>query len=130
MSPSRRIRVVVVDDSAVIRQLLSKVLSADFEIEVVGTASNGRLALRKIADLKPDLVTLDIEMPELSGLDTLVELRRDYPRMPVVMFSSHTQRGAEITFRAIELGASDYFLKPSGAGGIAGSIELLRQQLV
>jgi len=84
------IRILVVDDSVVIRKLLSETLSADPELEVVGSASDGRIGLAKIAQLHPDLVTLDIEMPVLNGLETLAEVRKLYPKLPVIMFSTLT----------------------------------------
>src|ERR1700678_4673558 len=88
------IRIVVVDDSVVIRKVLCEVLSGDPQIEVVGTASNGRLGLAKIEQLHPDLITLDVEMPVLDGLKMLAELRKLYPKLPGVMFSTVTERGA------------------------------------
>ena len=87
-----RIRVLVVDDSVVIRRLLSDILAEDDRIEVVGTAANGKVALAKIPQVNPDLVTLDVEMPVMDGLATLRELRRLYPRLPVVMFSTLTEK--------------------------------------
>ena len=88
------IRILVVDDSVVIRKLLSDTLSGDRGLEVVGVASDGRIALAKIPLLKPDLITLDIEMPVMDGLQTLAALRKLYPRLPVIMFSTLTERGA------------------------------------
>src|SRR5512144_3299395 len=89
----RRVSVLVVDDSVVVRRLVSDVLSDDPDIEVVGTAANGRLALAKIPQVNPDLVTLDIEMPEMDGLAALRELRKSYRTLPVIMFSTLTERG-------------------------------------
>ncbi len=100
----RKIRVLVVDDAVVVRRLVTDVLAADPDIEVVGTAANGRLALAKLAQLKPDLITLDIEMPEMDGLETLVELRKSHPRLPVIMFSTLTERGAAATLEALARG--------------------------
>src|SRR6187402_446921 len=97
----RKARVLIVDDSTVIRRLLTDALSGDPAIEVVGTASNGKIALAKLAQLNPDAVTLDIEMPELDGLATLIELRKTYPRLPVIMFSTLTQKGAVATLNAL-----------------------------
>lgn len=127
---SRRIRVLVVDDSVVVRRLVSDVLSADPTIEVVGTAANGKVALAKIAQVNPDLVTLDVEMPVMDGLETLRHLRRDHPRLPVVMFSTLTERGASATLDALELGASDYVTKPANVGSVQASMEAVREQLV
>ena len=127
---SRRIRVLVVDDSVVVRRLVSDVLSADPTIEVVGTAANGKVALAKIDQVNPDLVTLDVEMPVMDGLETLRNLRKDHPRLPVVMFSTLTERGASATLDALELGASDYVTKPANVGSVQASMEAVREQLV
>jgi two-component system, chemotaxis family, protein-glutamate methylesterase/glutaminase len=124
------IRILVVDDSVVIRKLLSETLSADPELEVVGSARDGRIGLAKIAQLHPDLVTLDIEMPVLNGLETLPELRRLYPKLPVIMFSTLTERGASATLDALSLGASDYATKPSNTGSQAGAIAAIQAELI
>lgn len=124
------IRILVVDDSTVIRILLSEALSADPALEVVGTAIDGRMALAKIALLKPDLVTLDVEMPVMNGLETLAALRKLYPRMPVIMFSSVTARAAASTIEALALGASDYATKPSHIGGPAAASDSIRLELI
>src|SRR5215469_396793 len=113
-----RYRVLVVDDAAVIRKLVSEELAADPELEVAGTAANGRIALAKMPQVNPDLVILDVEMPEMDGLQTLRELRKTYPRLPVIMFSALTERGAAETLDALALGASDYFTKPTTVGGL------------
>lgn len=126
----RPLRVLVVDDSVVIRRLVSDVLSADADIEVVGTAANGRIALEKLDALRPDAVTLDIEMPVLDGLGTLRELRRSHSRLPVVMFSTLTQRGGIATLEALALGASDYVTKPSNVGSANQAMENVREQLI
>src|SRR5678815_2280520 len=97
----RKIRVLVVDDSIVIRRLLTEALGSDPDIELAGTAPNGRIALAKLSQLNPDLVTLDIEMPELDGLGTLPELRQRFPKLPVIMFSTLTARGAVATLNAL-----------------------------
>jgi two-component system chemotaxis response regulator CheB len=125
-----RIKVLVVDDASVVRRLVADVLAADPEIEVVGTAANGRLALAKLASLAPDLVTLDIEMPELDGLQTLVEIRKSHPRLPVIMFSTITERAAAATLDALARGASDYVTKPSGAGNLAAAEQRIREDLI
>ena len=108
------LRILVVDDSAVIRRALSRLLAADPELVVVGTAGNGIQALARIPEVKPDLVTLDIEMPGMDGLETLVEIRKLYPKLPVIMFSTLTERGALATLDALARGASDYVTMPSG----------------
>jgi two-component system chemotaxis response regulator CheB len=124
-----KIRILVVDDAAVIRKLVSDELSKDSALEVVGTAANGKLALAKLPQVNPDAVILDIEMPELDGLATLKELRKTYPRLPVIMFSSLTERGAAATLDALALGASSYFAKPS-SGGLEASLEIIRTELI
>jgi two-component system chemotaxis response regulator CheB len=125
-----KIRVLVVDDAVVFRRALTEELSNDPAIEVVGTAANGRIALAKMTQVNPDLVILDVEMPELDGLSTLAELRKVYPRLPVIMFSALTERGAAATLDALALGATDYFTKPANAGGLDGSLEIIREQLI
>jgi two-component system chemotaxis response regulator CheB len=124
------IRILVVDDSVVIRRLLSDTLAGDSTLEVAGVASDGRIALAKIAQLKPDLVTLDIEMPVMNGLETLAALRKLYPKLPVIMFSTLTERGAAATLDALSLGASDYATKPSNTGSPAAAIERIRSELI
>ncbi|HET7328542.1 MAG TPA: chemotaxis response regulator protein-glutamate methylesterase [Nocardioidaceae bacterium] len=125
-----RIRVLVVDDSVVVRKLVTDVLAGDPRIEVVGTAANGKVALSKMAQVNPDLVTLDIEMPVMDGLATLVELRTSYPRLPVVMFSTLTERGTSSTLDALERGANDYVTKPANVGSVTASMEAVRAQLI
>ncbi|HEV7865302.1 MAG TPA: response regulator, partial [Acidimicrobiia bacterium] len=120
----------MVDDSVVVRRLVTRVLEEDPDIEVVGAAANGRIALAKIAQLQPDVVTLDIEMPELDGLATLTELRPRWPRLPVIMFSTLTERGAEATLEALSLGASDYVTKPSGLHNAAEAMAAVKAELV
>lgn len=107
----KRIRTLVVDDSALMRQLLSRILSSDSEIEVVSTASDPFAAREKIKELNPDVLTLDIEMPRMDGLTFLEKLMRGHP-MPVVMVSSLTEKNADTTLRALSLGAVDYVSKP------------------
>ena len=124
------IRVLVVDDSVVIRRLVTQALEGEPDIEVVGTASGGRLALAKLPLLQPDVVTLDIEMPDLDGLATLPLLRADYPRLPVIMFSTLTERGAASTLEALALGASDYVTKPSNTGSMDVALQRVREDLV
>lgn len=127
---TRKIRVLIVDDSVVIRRLLSDILAQEADIEVAGIASNGKLALAKLPQINPDLVTLDIEMPELDGLETLVELRKTYPKLPVVMFSTLTERGAGATLDALSRGASDYVTKPANVGSVAAGIQSVKDQLI
>src|SRR6478735_5748165 len=125
-----RIRVLVVDDSVVIRKLVSDLLAQDPDIEVVGTAVNGRAGLQKIALLKPDLVTMDIEMPELNGIETVRQLRASGNRVPVIMFSTLTERGAVATLDALAAGASDYVPKPANVGSVGRSMEQVREALI
>jgi two-component system, chemotaxis family, protein-glutamate methylesterase/glutaminase len=124
------ISVLVVDDSAVIRRLVSDVLSADPAVRVVGTAPNGRIALAKVDQLRPDLVTLDVEMPVMDGVATVRELRRRHARLPVIMFSTLTSGGADATFAALTAGATDYVTKPTNVGNLAEAITSVRQQLL
>src|SRR6478672_4875067 len=116
-----KFRVLVVDDAVVFRRLVSEELSRDPALEVVSTAANGRIALAKMSQVSPDVVILDVEMPEMDGLATLAELRKTYPRLPVIMFSALTERGAEATLDALALGATDYFTKPTNAGSLDAS---------
>ncbi|HEX3103970.1 MAG TPA: chemotaxis response regulator protein-glutamate methylesterase [Terriglobales bacterium] len=124
------IRILVVDDSVVIRKLLTDTLSSDSALEVVGTASDGRIALAKLAQLKPDLVTLDIEMPVMNGLEAVAEIRKLYPKLPVIMFSTLTEHGAAATLEALSLGASDYASKPSNTGSFGIGGEHIRFELI
>ena len=125
-----KIRILVVDDAVVIRRLVGEVLNADPAIEVVGTAANGKIALAKLPQVNPDLVILDIEMPEMDGLTTLREIRKLYPRLPVIMFSALTERGAAATLDALALGATDYFTKPTATGGLDASLQVIRDELI
>src|SRR6478735_3279048 len=125
-----RIRVLVVDDSVVIRKLVSDLLAEDPDIEVVGTAVNGRAGLQKIALLDPDLVTMDVEMPELDGIETVRQLRASGSRVPVIMFSTLTERGASATLDALAAGASDYVPKPANVGSVGRSMEQVREALI
>jgi two-component system chemotaxis response regulator CheB len=118
----RRIKVLVVDDSALMRGLLRDVLSRDPEIEVVGTALDGYTAWSQLQNLKPDVLTLDVEMPGMSGLEFLEKLMQTHP-LPVVMVSSLTTRGGETTLRALELGAVDYAEKPR-VDMVRGTVEM------
>ena len=108
----KKSRVLVVDDSASMRQLISAVLNSAPDMEVVGHAADPIEARQAIKDLSPDVVTLDVEMPNMNGIDFLERLMRLRP-MPVIMVSSLTQRGGEITTRALEIGAIDCVMKPS-----------------
>lgn len=124
------IRVLIVDDSAVMRRLLGDALSADPELQVVGAAIHGKQALEKIDQLQPHVVTLDVEMPVMDGLETLRVLRRRAPRLPVIMFSTLTERGAAATINALASGANDYVTKPANIGGVTESLTAIRNQLI
>jgi two-component system chemotaxis response regulator CheB len=122
LGPGEKIRVMVVDDSVVIRRLVTHSLEQEPRIEVVGAASNGKLGLERIPQWKPDLVTLDIEMPEMGGIAMLHQIRLTYPAMLVVMFSSLTERGAAATMEALAAGADDYVTKVAGGGSLDQSM--------
>jgi two-component system, chemotaxis family, protein-glutamate methylesterase/glutaminase len=106
-----KIRVLVVDDSALMRKMIPQMLASDPLIEVVGTAMDGTFALKKIDELRPNVVTLDLEMPKMNGIDTLKEIMRRQP-VPVIVFSSHSTEGASVTMKALGLGAFDFVPKP------------------
>ena len=108
------VRVLVVDDSALMRKLIPQLLGADDSIEVVGTAMDGTFCLKKIEELKPNVVTLDLEMPGMNGIDTLKAIMRRQP-VPVIVFSSHSTEGASVTLKALGLGAFDFVAKPRDA---------------
>ena len=109
-----RVRVLVVDDSALMRKLIPQMLAADESIDVVGTAMDGSFCLKKIEELKPNVVTLDLEMPGMNGIDALKEIMRRQP-VPVIVFSSHSTEGASVTMKALGLGAFDFVTKPKDA---------------
>lgn len=125
-----KIRVLVVDDAVVFRRLVADELAMDPALEVAGVAQNGRVALAKLPQVNPDLVILDIEMPELDGLATLREIRKLHPKLPVIMFSALTERGAEATLDALALGATDYFTKPTSSSGPEASLKVIRDELI
>lgn len=108
------VRVLVVDDSALMRKLIPQIIERDPSIQVVGTAMDGEFALKKINELKPHVVTLDLEMPRMGGMETLKEIMRRY-RLPVIVVSAHSTEGASATFKALSLGAFDFVAKPRDA---------------
>lgn len=111
-----KIRVLIVDDSALMRRVLSELISRDPNIEVVGSLGNAKFAIAMIDRLNPDIVTLDIEMPEMDGLTALSELKKKHPKLPVIMCSSLTKQGGVATLDALSRGADDYIAKPTGNG--------------
>lgn len=124
------LRIMLVDDSVVIRRLLADTLQGDPEIVVCGTAGDGLAALEKLEGFQPDAIVLDIEMPRLDGIGTLRELRKKRPRLPVVMFSTLTERGAAATLDALAAGANDYVTKPSNTGSYELARARVRETLV
>lgn len=123
------VRVLVVDDSVVVRRLVVQALESDPQIEVVGTAANGALAQTKQEQLQPDLITMDIEMPVMDGVEAVRELRRRGVRVPIIMFSTLTERGAVATLDALAAGATDYMTKPVASGTAAQSLAAVTEEL-
>ena len=124
---NERIRVLVVDDSALMRKLIPAILAREPSIEVVGTAMDGAFALKKIEELKPDVVTLDLEMPRMDGMETLRLIMRRAP-LPVVLFSTHSKEGGYATLKALALGAVDFLAKPKDAA--AGHLDEIADHLI
>ena len=123
------IRVLIVDDSSVIRRTLKTVLLSDPDFNLVGAGCDGKEGVELALKLKPDLVILDVDMPKMNGLEVLAELKKKNPELPIIMFSSLVQKGSLITLDAISLGADDYFCKPS-TGSAEETIELLKKDLL
>lgn len=124
-----KIHILIVDDAVVVRSRLSKLLALDSDFEVAGVAATGRIALAKIPQVKPDVVILDIEMPDMNGLETLAAIRQSYPKLPVIMFSTQTHAGAVATLDALALGASDYATKPSQIGSVEAANKHIQETL-
>ncbi|MGB8261374.1 MAG: response regulator, partial [Terracidiphilus sp.] len=120
----------MVDDSAVMRSLLRSVVASGPGLAVAGTAADGQSALSILESLRPDLVLLDVEMPVMDGLATLRNLRARGHRMPVIMCSSLTQRGARVTIEALACGASDYVAKPANQSSREAAMQALSQELI
>jgi two-component system, chemotaxis family, protein-glutamate methylesterase/glutaminase len=127
MDNTKKSKLLIVDDSAFMRKLISDFFADHLQIEVVGSARNGKDAIKKIQQLKPDVVTMDVEMPEMNGLDALKEIMQVCP-VPVVMLSSITQQNAESTLTAMEYGAVDFVAKPSGT--ISLDLHKIQDELV
>jgi two-component system chemotaxis response regulator CheB len=128
------IRVLIVDDSSVVRKFVASAIEGCKELKLVGEAANGREALDLFGRIQPDIITLDIEMPVMDGIETLGHIRRKDRTVPVVMFSTLTERGARVTLEALSRGANDYIAKPSSLGGRKNAPDLaideIRQKLV
>jgi two-component system chemotaxis response regulator CheB len=124
-----RLRVLIVDDAVVVRKILTEALGGEPDLEIA-TAANGRIGLAKIPQFNPDLVTLDMEMPEMDGLTALRELRKTYPKLPVIMFSTLTERGASATLDALAAGANDYVTKPANVGSVAVAFSRIKSDLL
>jgi two-component system chemotaxis response regulator CheB len=124
---SKPVRVLVVDDSALMRKLIPKILERDDTIEVVGTAMDGAFALKKIEELKPDVVTLDLEMPRMDGMETLRLIMQRAP-LPVILFSTHSKEGGYATLKALAMGAVDFLAKPKDAA--VGRLEDIADRLI
>ncbi len=128
LGEQKKIKVLIVDDSAVVRQVLSKALSKVPDIEVVGTATDPYVAREKIVKLKPDVITLDIEMPRMDGLTFLRKLMQHYP-MPVIILSSLTKKGGKLALEAIEAGAVEVLSKPGGSFSVGEMAEQLAEKI-
>lgn len=123
-----RIKVLIVDDSALMRKALREIMMTDDALEVVGTARDGRDAVEKVNELKPDVVTMDINMPVMDGLTSMQHILHDHPEIPVIMISSLTTEGALTTFEALALGAFDYVAKPSGT--VSSNIHIVGREII
>ena len=130
MNNSKRLRVLVVDDTIVYRKIVGDILSELPNVEVVGTANNGKIAMAKIASLKPDLITLDIEMPEMNGLEVLTQIREEASDVGAIMLSTLTQEGGDMTIKALELGAFDFIPKPQDGGSRDENRETIKGMLL
>jgi two-component system chemotaxis response regulator CheB len=125
-----KIRVLIADDSVVVRQMLADVIGRDKELEVVAVAANGRIALERFAQTKPDIVLLDMQMPEMDGLEAVKALRQIDSRAPIVIVSAITERGAGITLDALSAGATDYWTKPKNSPGVEATKLRISEELI
>jgi two-component system chemotaxis response regulator CheB len=123
-------RVLIVDDSVVVRKLVSDMIAAEPDLEVAGIAHHGKIALQKIPQVNPDVITLDVDMPEMNGIETLLQIRELYPTIPVLMLSGLTVRSAQLTFDALSMGAADYVAKPTTLGLGGANLDKIREELV
>jgi two-component system chemotaxis response regulator CheB len=121
------VRVLVVDDSALMRKLIPQIIERDPSIQVVGTAMDGEFALKKITELRPNVITLDLEMPRMGGMETLKEIMRRH-HLPVIVVSAHSTEGASATFKALSLGAFDFVAKPKDAA--SAHMEAIAAELI
>lgn len=125
-----KIRILVVDDSVLVRRMLSNVIDSDPALEVVGAAANGKIALAKIPLVNPDLIILDVAMPEMDGLETLSAIRKQDTKLPIIMFSVLTDLGTKATVEALALGATDYVTKPQNMQSKVEAIENIKEELI
>jgi two-component system chemotaxis response regulator CheB len=125
-----KIRVLVVDDSAIMRRIITTALKMDPGIEVVGIAEDGLISIEKVRELSPDVITMDIEMPNMDGLTALTEIRKFNRTVPIIMFSTLTQKGAESTIKALTSGASDYVGKPTDVSDTQAAFNILKETLI
>lgn len=127
---AKKLRVLVVDDTIVYRKAVSDILAEIPGVEVVGIAHNGKIAMSKIATLKPDLLTLDIEMPEMNGLEVLAELQKNHTDVGAIMLSTLTADGSHMTMKALELGAFDFILKPQSSANLQEGKDQIKSALL
>lgn len=125
-----KIRILCVDDSALIRRMLTDCLKTDAEIEIVGTAANGILGVKAVGQYQPEIVIMDVEMPEMDGIQAVREIRKTHPKLPIIMFSTLTSLGAGATIDALAAGATDYCSKPSNTGSLEKSVAVVRAELI
>ena len=125
-----RIRVLIVDDSVVARLMLQQVIREDPLLEIAGAEASGQAALDQLDALRPDVVILDVEMPGMNGVETVAAIRTRDSRLPVIMFSSHTENGAAVTIEALSRGASDFVMKPANTSSVDEAMSIIREQLL